>query len=148
MPLVAATLKSALESCFADPPPNAAGCAQSWASAMGSYAGAIVPPSTTIPAAQSALQTALASAFAAPNAAPAMESAFSSFAVTVGTGMAAAGFAATPPPSPIGLAALFSGPKPATHSDAALQISNAIDTWLRTGIATLVAPPNTAQQWA
>lgn len=148
MPLVAATLKTALESCFASPPPGASGCAQAWADAMGSYAGAVVPPSTTISAAKSTLQAALTAAFSAPNAAPAMESAFTSFAATVGLGMAGAGFAATPPPGPVGLAVLFSGPKPPTHSAAALQISSAIDTWMRTGIATLIAPPNTPQPWA
>ena len=115
---------------------------------MGSYTSSIVPPSTTVAAAQGTLQTALASAFAAPNAAPAMESAFTTFATSVGLGMAGAGFASTPPPGPVGFATLFSGPKPETHSAAALQISNAIDAWMRTGIATLVAPPNTPQPWA
>lgn len=148
MPLVASTLQSQLESLFAAPPPNASGCAQGWANAMQAYAAGIVPPSTTVSGAAATLASALTAPFGAPNAGAAMETAFAAFALTVGGGMAAAGFAATPPPSPVGFAALFSGPKPATHADAAQQIATAIDTWMRTGIATLIAPPNTPQPWA
>lgn len=148
MALAAPTLKSQLETCFSTPPADAAGCAQAWGDAMAAYGAGIVPASTTVSAAATALTGALTTAFGAPDAAPAMESAFSAFALSVGGGMAAAGFAATPPPSPVGFAALFSGPKPATHAAAAESIGSAIDTWMRTGIATLIAPPNTAAPWS
>lgn len=97
-------------------------------------------------AAQATLAGALASAFAAPNAIPAMESAFAAFAVTVGVGMAPT-FAAVPPAAPVGFAGQFGGPPPATHAAAASAIASLIDTWMRTGISTLVAPPNTPTPW-
>ncbi len=148
MPLSTPALTSQLASCFLSPPPDAAGCAAAWANAMGAYAAGVVPASTGVTAAAGALQSALAGAFAAPDAAPAMETAFAAFAASVGLGMAAAGFAAVPPPAPVGFATLFSGPKPATNQAAADSIGGAIDTWLRTGSATLVAPPNTVVPWS
>jgi hypothetical protein len=63
-----------------------------------------------------------------------METAFASFASTVGTGMAPA-FIATPPPGAVGFAAQFAGPYPETHADAGDQIGSLIDTWMRTGTA-------------
>jgi hypothetical protein len=146
MPLAAPALKSQLRTCFENPPPDAAGCAQAWAAAMTAYATGIVPPSPAVAGAASTLQGTLAAAFGAPNAAPAMESAFTSFAATVGLGMA--GFVAVPPPAPVGFAALFSGPKPATHQAAADSIGGAIDTWMKTGVSTLIAPPNTVTPWS
>jgi len=147
MPLALPALTSQLQSLFANPPPDAAACAQAWGNAMGAYASAVIPASTTVAAAASALSAALAGPFGAPNAAPAMESAFAQFALTVGGGMAAAGFAAVPPPAPVGFAPLFAGPKPASHADAAQSIAGQIDTWMKTGTATLVAPPNTLVPW-
>lgn len=148
MPLVAASLANALQSEFAAPPATSAQCAQAWADAVSSYAAAIVPPSTTVSAAASALAGALAGAFASPAAAPGMESAFAAFAASVGAGMAAAGFSAVPPPAPVGFAQQFAGAKPETHTQAAQAIATLIDTWMRTGVAVLIAPPNTPQPWA
>jgi hypothetical protein len=145
MPLNASALSSGLASLFSNPPPSAAACAEQRASAAQSWAAGIVPPSAAVAAAKSALQSALAGAFGAPNAAPAMESAFASFAVTVGGGMA--GYVPTPPAGPVGFAAQFDGPKPATANAAASAIASKIDVWMKTGIATLVAPPNTVVPW-
>ena len=75
-----------------------------------------------------------------------MESAFSTFAVTVGGGMA--GFVPTPPPAPVGFASQFAGPKPATAAAASSAIASLIDTWMKTGLSTLVAPPNTVVPWS
>lgn len=135
MPLNTPGLESALVTLAANPPPTVGGCAAAWANAMGTYANAIVPPSTTVAAAVSALQSALTTAFGSPAAAPGMESAFAAFATTVGGGMAPA-FVATPPPSPVGFAAQFAGTKPATHAAAGAQLRTKIDTWMRTGTAT------------
>lgn len=146
MPLVVATLQSALASAFAAPSPDYVSCAQAWANAMVSYASPIVPASTTVQAAGTALAGSLASAFAAPSAIPGMESAFSAFAASVGLGMV--GFAPAPPPAPVGFAQQFSGPKPATHSAAAQAIAGLIDAWMRTGLSTLLAPPNTVVPWS
>jgi hypothetical protein len=145
VPLALPALTSGLESCFASPPPSHAACAQAWANAVVSYASAIVPASTTVAAAGTALASSLATAFQADNAAPAMESAFAQFAASVGLGMA--GFVPTPPPGPVDFAAQFGGPKPATHGAAAQQIAGRIDAWMRSGIATLAAPPGTVIPW-
>lgn len=147
MPLSAPTLISQLQSLATSPPATTAQCAQAWADAMQAYAAAIIPASTTVSAAASALSSSLVGAFNAPLAAPGMEVAFTSFAATVGAGMAAAGFAPVPPVTPVGFVTLFAGPKPATHADAAQQIGSQIDTWMKTGVATLIAPPNTPTPW-
>ncbi len=146
MPLNASALSSGLASLFSNPPPSAGGCAQQWASAVQSWCVGIIPASAAVSGAVSTLQGALASAFAAPDCAPALESAFAAFAVTVGGGMA--GYVPTPPPAPVGFAAQFGGPKPATASEAASDIASLIDTWMKTGIGTLIAPPNTPQPWS
>ncbi|HET9954092.1 MAG TPA: hypothetical protein VFQ61_06295 [Polyangiaceae bacterium] len=146
MPLDIGLLQSSLESVAANPPATSPECAHAWAEAVRSYAEGIVPPSAAVAGAAATLEGALASAFASPAAAPAMEAAFASFAATVGGGMA--GFAPTPPAAPVGFAQLFAGPKPATHAAAASALAALIDTWLRLGIATLVAPPNTPTPWS
>lgn len=146
MPLVPATLQAQLASTFANPPETAQQCAQAWANAMQAYAAAIVPPSTTVAAATSALSTALAVAFTQrPSGAAAMENAFAAFAVSLGGGMA--GYVAVPPVAPIGFASLFAT-HPATHAEAAQRLTSAIDSWMRTGTATLIAPPGTVVPWS
>jgi len=145
MPLDAPGLKSALADLGESPPATIALVAQAWADAMSSYASGVVPASTTVSAAAATLASALATAFAAPAAAPGMESAFAAFAATVGGGMA--GWTAVPPPSPVGFAAQFAGPYPETHEDAGDQIGTLIDSWMKTGTATLIAPPNTPTTW-
>lgn len=146
MPLNTAGLQSDLEALFADAPATAAECAQAWADAAEAWASGIVPPSTTVTAAKGALAASLAGAFATPAAAPLMETAFLTFATAVGLGMA--GYAPVPPPAPIGLAVQFAGPKPPTHAAAAQQIGTLIDTWMKTGTATLLAPPFTVVPWS
>jgi len=145
MPLNASALSSGLQSTFANPPASSAGCAQGWADAVQSWCSSIVPASAGVAGAVATLQGALASAFAGSDAASAMESAFSAFAITVGLGMA--GYVPTPPAGPVGFASQFAGPKPATHAAAASAIASLIDAWMHTGVATLVAPPNTPVPW-
>lgn len=134
MPLDTAGLQPDIEALASSPGETVAACATQWANAMGDYAASVVPASTTVSAATSALQTALAGAFASPAAAPGMESAFSAFAASVGLGMAPA-FVATPPPGPVGFAAQFLV-QPPTHAAAATAIAGLIDVWMRTGTAT------------
>ncbi len=134
MPLNVAGLQSALSAQFASPASSSPGCAQQWADAMRDYALAIVPPSASNAGAASALNAALAAAFATPAAAPAMESAFASFAATLGAGMAPA-FVSVPPPRPVGFAAQFAA-QPPTHQAAAAAIAGLIDSWMRVGTAT------------
>jgi hypothetical protein len=146
MPLAPSTLESELLDLFAHPPATRAACAQSWADAMAAYATGIVPPSTTVAAAATALAGALATAFAAPSAVAGMESAFAAFASAVGLGMA--GYTPVPPPLPVGFAVQFAGPKPATHAAAADQLATLIHSWLTTGVSTLIAPPFTVVTWS
>jgi hypothetical protein len=145
MPLALPALVAGLQSTFADPPADAAGCAQGWADAVQSWASGIVPPSTAVSAAASALAGSLASAFSNTDAASAMESAFATFAAAVGLGMA--GHTPIPPAAPVGFAQQFES-KPATHAEAAQAIGGIIDAWMKTGTATLIAPPNTVIPWS
>ena len=146
MPLNASALSGGLSSLFSSPPPSAGACAAQWASAVQGWAAGIVPASAGVAGAVAALQGALGTAFAAPDSASAMEAAFAAFGAAVGLGMA--GYAPTPPAGPVGFAAQFSGPKPATAGAAASVISSRIDTWMRTGIGTLISPPNTPVPWS
>jgi hypothetical protein len=146
MPLALPALTSGLQSCFSSPPATALECARAWADAVVGYASGILPASTTVTAAGDALAAALASAFQAPAAAPLMESAFLQFATTVGLGMA--GYAPVPPAGPVGFGPQFSGPHPTTHADAAQHIGTLIDAWMRLGVSTLIAPPNTPIPWS
>lgn len=120
---------------FATPGATYAACGQQWADAMQAYATGIVPASTTVTTAAATLASDLAAAFALADAIPSMETAFATFAATVGLGMAPA-FTAVPPPGAAGFAAQFGGGHPVTHADAASAISGIIDTWMRTGTAT------------
>jgi hypothetical protein len=141
-----AGLTSDLTALFASPPATRELCAQEWADAMASYASAVVPASTTVAAASATLATSLATAFAQPSAAAQMETAFTAWATTVGSGMAAAGWTGAPPPGAVGFATL-AGTQPATHADAAASFAGLINTWALTGTAVLIAPPNTPVTW-
>jgi hypothetical protein len=146
MPLSLPALSSGLADGFARPAADAAGCAAQWADAVKSHATAIVPASATVEAAAAALEGQLAEAFSAPSAISGMESAFAAFAAAVGGGMA--GWTPVPPPGPVGFAAHFAqDPPPATHSDAAGEVASLVDTWMKTGSATLIAPPFTVTNW-
>jgi hypothetical protein len=145
MPLATPALQSSLEALFAEPPLLVGECADAWGQALQGYAAGVVPPSTTVAAAASTLTAALAAAFATPVAAPAVDAAFAAFAATVGAGMAPA-YTGAPPPAPLGIAALLAAPAP-SHAAAAAAFAALIDTWFRTGSATLVAPPFTVVPW-
>jgi hypothetical protein len=56
-------------------------------------------------------------------------------------------FAGVPPAGPVGFAAQFGGAAPETHAAAGGAIAGRIDAWMKTGSATLVAPPNTPTTW-
>jgi hypothetical protein len=51
------------------------------------------------------------------------------------------------PTAPLGIVASLSGPQE-THADAAAVFAALIDAWLKTGTASLVAPPNTVVPWS
>lgn len=132
MPLNAASLTSDLID-LGDPG-SAAEAAELWATAIGSYASGVVPPSATVSAAQGVLQTALAAAFVTPAAAPLMEVAFLAFGASVGLGMAPA-FIAVPPAAPVGFVPFMLVMKP-SRAAAMAQLAGLIDTWMKTGTAT------------
>ncbi len=146
MVLALSTLKDQLEPLFAAPPPTAAECGQAWADAMQAYAVAVVPPSAAVAAAAAALSTQLGAAFATPAAVVAVEAAFTTFAASVGLGMA--GYVPVPPPAPVGFAAQIAGPHPETHADAADQFGDMIHAWFTTGTAALISPPSPPVTWS
>jgi hypothetical protein len=151
MPLDAATLQTELETFFvdcahADPALSAAECGARWADAVGAYAAGIVPPSTTVAAASSALSAALAGAFTSPSgAAPGFDAAFAAFAVTVAAGMLPT-YTGVPPAVALGVAGQLAS-NIDTHAAAAASWALFLDAWFRTGSAALVAPPNTVVLW-
>jgi hypothetical protein len=146
MPLDSSLLSNKLAALFADPPADAASCGQQWGAAMKDYAASLVPLSTTIESAAATLGGALGGAFANASAIGGLEAAFSAFGVAVALGQAPA-FAGIPPAGLVGFAAQFGGPAPETHGAAASAIAGRIDAWMKTGSATLVAPPNTSTPW-
>jgi len=153
MPLDTSALGSALGDLFESPPDGdgdqAAGrnaCARAWADAMKGYAAGVIPASTTVSGAAAALKSALVGAFGSADGAGAMEQAFAAFAGAVAGGMPAGGWAGVPPPAPVGFAALLATMQPSRGAAAAAWATK-IDTWMRTGTATLIAPPNTPINW-
>jgi hypothetical protein len=143
MPLNSASLTQALLD-LGDPG-SAAEAGQAWAQAVGQYASEVVPPSTTVSAATTTLAGALAAAFATPAAAPLMEVAFLAFGVSVGLGMAPT-FIAVPPVAPVGFVAFMATMRD-SREVAMQELAGLIDTWMKTGTATLAVPPNTPVTW-
>jgi hypothetical protein len=136
MPLVPDDLEADLEDFFGDLPNSFALAAAEWAAIFQSYSSGVIPASTTVPTAASALESALATAFQGPQPVGAVvDAAFQTFAATVGSGMAPA-FVAVPPPSPPGFVANLLPPFPPTHALAAAKWRNVLDVWMRTGTAT------------
>lgn len=132
---------------------SAATVAGLWRTALQNYASGIVPASTTVAAASATLEAALTVTFGTPGVGPTkaaeMETAMLAWATAIGLGMA--GYTPTPPVGLIGFAAEFAKAPAswsATHAIAATLWSGLIDTWMETGIATLIAPPSTVVPWS
>ena len=133
MPLSTTTLERPLLQLFSAPPATTAECARAWADALSEYAAEISFPSTTLVAATETLAVSLLG-FGAPGAAVAvLEAGFAAFAATLAVGMLP-GFAATPPPRPVGFATFVLVNRD-TYAQAASEAAALIDTWMRTGIA-------------
>jgi hypothetical protein len=150
MPLNAAALKSGIEAVARSPGATPADCAAAWAAAIVSYFSAVVPASTTVAATQATLTTALAGAFTQPTPGMVfnqMESALLAAALTIGGGMTGVGFAGVAPAGLVGFAQVFAAPYAETHAAAAQKIADAIDTWAKTGTATMTSPPATTVTW-
>jgi hypothetical protein len=145
MPLNPPGLESDLEALFRQPPPTAAACAQAWADAIVDYTTGVIPASTTVSGGKATLTSSLQAAFSSPDAAPGVDAAVLAFATTVAGGMAPT-FTGTPPSAPLGIMSLLLL-KRETHAEAAAAFASHIDTWMKTGTATLVAPPNTVVTW-
>jgi hypothetical protein len=134
--------------------PNGNVVAQVWAAAVGAWAVGIIPPSAAVAAAQTALQSTLEGLFSTPRSQPAevaalanaMNAAHLVFATTVGTGMV--GFVPVPPVSPLNFAAILQASPRDDSQLAANEIANMLDAWMRTGISTMIAPPNTPVPWS
>ena len=127
-------------STFEGSPETGAEFAQKFSSAINTYASSIVPPSTSLSAAQAALQGNLMTVGPPPGML---------FPVAITTGMAAyaaalvpgmlPAFTATPPPAPIGplisAAVMPLGMGGAPASTCVTALASVIDGWFRTGLA-------------
>lgn len=134
---------------------NAAAVAATWANAVGAWAAAIIPASTTVAAAKTTLQGTLTTIFSTPHStaqlaalASSLEAAHLTFATAVGVGMAGAGFAPTPPVGPIGFSGILTADPRDTSQEAADEIADALDAWMKTGIGTMIATPFTVVAWS
>lgn len=142
-------LTSELLTLFSAPPTTAAECADQWASAMQSFSENIIPVSTTVAAAASTLATTLTTIFETSvdraSTAAQMESAFLTFATSVGAGMQPT-YTALPPPGAVGFATLFTL-LPLTADEAVNNFVSAIDPWMKTGTATRNSAPFDTVSW-
>lgn len=134
---------------------DGAAVATKWAAAVGAWASAIVPASTAVTAAKTALEGTLTTLFSTPHSteqlaalAASLEAAHLTFATAVGVGMAAAGYAPTPPTGSVGFAGILTADPRDSSQDAADDIADALDTWMKTGIGTLIATPFTVVPWS
>lgn len=121
-----------------DYPPTTAALASEWSAAITAWASAIVPPSAAVTAAGEAFEVSLLAAFNNPDQAarlPLVTTAFTTWAVTVGGGMAPA-FVAVPPPAPVPWAAAFAGGNLPTRVAGVAAVASTLDAWARTGTAT------------
>lgn len=146
MPLDASGLAGNLNTLFGSPPDNISDCAASWASAMESYTTGIVPASITVTLAANALESNLITTFAnngSPSMLTSLESDFALFASGVALGMI--GYNSVPPPGPVGFASIGTQ---TSNAGASLVWTVEIDTWMRTGVSTLIAPPFTVVPWS
>ena len=148
MALNKTTLRTNLQGLFENPNSDPVVLAGQWKSVMQSYASGLVPPSTTVSTAAATLKTTLQALFAAPGspAAAAMDAAFLAFGATVAGGQLPT-FTGIPPSGPPGFVAGVAPPFPTTNAAAATKWANIIHAWMKTGSATLVAPPNTPTPW-
>jgi hypothetical protein len=153
MALNPSQLQTDLQAVFANPSITPATLGGQWGTAFTTYATGIVPVSTTVAAAGTTLASSLASVFSsqgsASSKASAMESAFLTWATSVGAGMV--GYVPTPPSGLIGfLAEMSKDPEDwaTTHAAAALLWKNKFHAWMTTGFSTLIALPNTVVPWS
>ncbi len=143
MPLIQSILKQELvkildkdSPIFIGFPSNQQQSAENWAQAILVYTQSIVPASTTVEQAKSVFKSALMAMNPdSPNGNMIFKSAFSQFAVILGTGMV--GWASVPPPVPIVLDSVFPiGLNGNSGSECAQALAVIIDSWFRTGIST------------
>lgn len=148
MPITAVTMKTQLAAVAQHPKDTALQSAQAWADAIAAGFAGIVPPSAGVVSGKAALAAGFATAFASPSAAPGMELAMKTYALTIGLGMLASNFTATPPPGPVGFATLFAPPYAQDFDSAALKLANAIVAWATTGIAISITTPPVTSPWS
>lgn len=161
MALIPQVLASQLTPFFTAPTADIAECATSWGNAMQPYSSIMTPLSLTIQSgtASASLAAELQSVFTTWSSAtdsaaleglmPLLETAFSNYGTLVSNGIVFldplyTGF--IPPPGDVGFANL---PKEAaTWSEGATNVANAIDAWMKTGVAQLRIPPYPLVNWS
>lgn len=146
MALSETQLKQAFKDIADSPPSTHAEAAELWADAIVNYAAGVVPPAVGVSALKGALVGVFTGAFSSAAAAPLMEPAMAVFGAGVGLGMAPA-FVAVPPAGPVNFALLWVATTDNTDQ-AAADLAGAIDTWMKTGTATAIAPGSTPVNWS
>lgn len=146
MALSKTQLKQAFKDIADNPPSTHAEAADLWADAIVNYAASVAPPAVGVSALKGALVGVFTGAFSSAAAAPLMEPAMAIFGAGVGLGMAPA-FVAVPPAGTVNFASLWVATTDNTDQ-AADDLAGAIDTWMKTGTATAIAPGSTPVNWS
>jgi len=121
--------------------------ADKWSSAILKYSSTIIPPSTTGNAAKLAMQSQLAT-IQDSNGAIVFPKSIMAFATALSVGMLP-NYTGTPPTTPLIMEPIWDiGIEGCSSEQIAGALADLIDSWFKTGIAILVAPPNTPIIWS
>ena len=140
MPLVLNTLVNNLREIFDEEysgfsgfPADINEAAQKWSEAIGDYAQSIVPPTTTISQAKSAMNSVISGI--TNNGVAQLPISFTNFAASLAIGMQPA-FTGTPPSVPVDFSSIYPIGLGGGSSEQVINAMAAIiDAWFRTGIA-------------
>lgn len=154
MALVKETLKIELQKIFDQEfsgflkfPESLVEAADKWSSAILKYSSTIVPPSTTGSVAKLAMQSKLETIHGS-NGAIVFPQSIMAFATELSIGMLPT-YTGTPPPVPLVMDPIWDiGLSGGSSEQIAGELADLIDAWFKTGIAILVAPPNTPIIWS
>jgi hypothetical protein len=121
--------------------------AERWATAFDTYAKAVVPPSLTSEVAKAAfVSTFLGMNFS--NGVIQFPLCFVNYAAALAPGMAPLNTGVPPIGIPIFAPIYAIGYGGGSSAACIALLVNILDTWIKTGTATLVAPPNTVVNWS
>lgn len=147
MPLLPDVLKANMEPFFDQESPNFSAfpadpqdAAKKWAGAVGAYMSGVVPPSATASPAQSTFEATMLGMPPSGGGAAVIVQAFVAAAAQLALGMAPT-YISTPPAAPLLLDPVFAiGSAGGSNAAVLSALCTTVDTWMRTGLAVLVAP--------